>query len=85
MAYRKLVIGDDTWEFIAGKEGVKIRSPKGKCTWVRKYELFGLTEEKFETIIELGTGSGALTKFFRMFALTFSYDIKQGQDVFDFH
>lgn len=44
-----------------------------------------LTEEKFKTIIELGTGNGALTSFFQQFALTWTYDIKNGQDVLDDH
>ena len=48
MAYRTLMIDKEPWEFIVGKEGVKIRDPQGKCTWVRKHVLFGYTLEAFE-------------------------------------
>ena len=59
--------------------GVKIQQ-----TWTALFMLEKLlVSENFDTIIELGTGHGALTKFFRMFALTFSYDIKFGHDLLD--
>jgi len=52
MGYRTLTINNETWEYIIGKEGVKIRDPHGKCTWARKYTLFGLTEEQYETEVQ---------------------------------
>ena len=59
--------------------GIKIQQ-----TWTALFMLEKLlVSENFDTIIELGTGHGALTKFFRMFALTFSYDIKFGHDLLD--
>ena len=46
MAYRKLKLSDGTWEYIIGQKGVKIRDPKGKCSWVEKYTMHGLTKEE---------------------------------------
>ena len=53
-------------------------------TWTALYMLEKLiAEQKFGQIIELGTGTGALTRFFGAHRfLTFSYDIKYGEDVF---
>ena len=49
MSYRKLIIDKETWEYTVGREGVKIRSPKGKCTWFPKYELLGISKEQHDT------------------------------------
>ena len=48
MAYRKLKLEEinEVWEYVIGKEGVKMRSPEGKCTWKRKYEIHGYTKEQ---------------------------------------
>ena len=54
-------------------------------TWTALYMLEKLiTEQKFRIIVELGTGSGALTKFFRNRGLQVrTYDIIEGWDVFE--
>ena len=45
MSYRKLTIGKDVWEYSVG-QGAKIRSPKGKCTWVDGWELMGFESKQ---------------------------------------
>jgi hypothetical protein len=47
MAYRTLTIDSETWEYVIGQQGVKMRSPTGKCTWKRKYELLGYTKDEY--------------------------------------
>jgi len=47
MAYRKLTIYDEIWEYSLGKGGVKVRDPQGKCQWYSKYELLDLTKQEY--------------------------------------
>lgn len=52
MAYRKLHINNDVWEYCVGAVGVKIKGTKkaSNCKvsdWIQKYKLFGMTEEEF--------------------------------------
>ena len=68
MGYRTLTIRDETWEYILGKEGVKIRDPQGKCTWVRKYIFLGLTKEQY--IAEIHKHFDADDDFKEIIALT---------------
>lgn len=44
MTFRKLVIGDETYEYFIGKSYVKIK----EVATVRIPEMLGLTEEQFE-------------------------------------
>ena len=44
MAYRKLEINGEIWEYSVGK-GAKIRSPKGKSVWIDGWELLGFESE----------------------------------------
>ena len=46
MSYRKLHIGKEMWEYVVGKEGVKIRGPN-KNTYVPKYIFDGYTEGEY--------------------------------------
>lgn len=47
MAYRKLHIGKDVWEYSTGS-GVKIRSPNGEVAWTPLYAVLGMTREQYE-------------------------------------
>jgi len=50
MAYRKIHIGKDVWEYVVGKEGVKIINPNKKgCAWVKNHVILGVTAEQHKT------------------------------------
>ena len=67
MAYRKLQLNNEDWEYIIGDKGVKMRSPKGKCTWAPHHEILGMTKEQYRDKIwtmsldEYGDHSGNTT------------------------
>jgi hypothetical protein len=46
MSYRKLHIGKDTWEYVVGKERVKIKGPN-KNAYVPKYIFDDYTKEEY--------------------------------------
>ena len=41
MSYRKLQLKGETWLYVVGQNGVKIRSPQNKVTWVEAWKILG--------------------------------------------
>ena len=63
MAYRKIHINGDIWEYSIGS-GVKIKSNKVKSVWVKIYKVAGMIKEEYiekkETIMQMATKMIAL-------------------------
>lgn len=44
MSWRKLSLGEETWLYVIGQKGVKIRSPKDK---VKANDILGMTKREY--------------------------------------
>lgn len=58
MSYRKLDIDGKMWNYVIGKVGVKIKSPKDKSTWVENYNVAGITKESYQAILRRDDDEG---------------------------
>ena len=46
MGYRKLKFNNETWLYVIGEQGVKIRSPQDKVIWVEAWKILGYENEE---------------------------------------
>ena len=59
MSYRKIQLNNETWLYVVGKKGVKIRSPQNKVFWVEAWKILEY-ENKNEYFKQISIKDGDL-------------------------